>query len=121
MRSMRSFLRVIPSRRGRTISNVSDADRVTFGLDHPRLTLTLQVADEQQVVRVGGDEEGTEGVFVEVEGTDAAYIVGRDFFEALDQNTDHFRSKRLVADFVPREVQRFSVDCWVNGDAHRST
>lgn len=93
----------------RTISNVSDADRATFGLDHPRLILTLQVADEQQVVRVGGDEEGTEGVFVEVEGTDAAYIVGHDFFEALDQNTDHFRSKRLVPDFVPREVQRFAL------------
>ena len=91
----------------RTIEGVTDADRATFGLDAPRLVLTLQVADERQVVRVGGDEAGTEGVFVEVEGTNAVHIVGRDFFEALDQTTDHFRSKRVVPDFIPREVQRF--------------
>lgn len=93
----------------RTIEGVTDADRATFGLDAPRLILTLQVADERQVVRVGGDEAGTEGVFVEVEGTNAVHIVGHDFFEALDRTTDDFRSKRIVPDFIPREVRRFAL------------
>jgi hypothetical protein len=92
----------------RTLEGISDDDRARFGLDAPRLVITLQVADETQVVRVGADDEEAGATYVEVEGTGRAHLVGRDFFEALDHDTDHFRSKELLADLVPRDVQRLT-------------
>ncbi|GAB4196446.1 MAG: hypothetical protein OHK0013_03620 [Sandaracinaceae bacterium] len=90
----------------RTLERVSDEDRRRFGLDAPRLVLTLHVADETQVVRVGADDEEAGATYVEVEGSGRVHLVGRDFFEALDHDTDHFRSKELFVDLVPRDVQR---------------
>jgi hypothetical protein len=92
----------------RTLADVSDEDRHAFGLDAPRLVLTLRVADETQVLRVGGDDEGAGGVYVEVEGSGRVQLVGRDFFEALDHDTDHFRSKELFPELASRDVQRVS-------------
>lgn len=93
----------------RTIEHPSDEDRARFGLDAPRLVLTLEVADETQVVRVGADDEQLEGTYVEVVGTDRVHLVGQDFFEAIDQDTDHFRSKQLFPDLAVRDVTALSL------------
>ncbi len=88
----------------RSLEAPSDADRAAFGLDEPRLVLTLRVADETQVVRIGRDDEQLGGTYVEVQGSGRVDVVGRDFFEALDQSTDHFRSRALFDDLVQRDV-----------------
>lgn len=88
----------------RTIEHPSAEDRARFGLDEPRMVLTLGVADETQVVRVGGHDEGLDADYVEVVGLDRVHLVGQDFFEALDQQTDQFRSKELFDDLATRDV-----------------
>ncbi len=88
----------------RTLETVSAEDRQRFGLDEPRIELTLEVADETQVVRVGADDEQLGATYVEVVGTGRVHLVGGDFFEALDQSTDHFRSKEVLPDLSTRDV-----------------
>jgi hypothetical protein len=97
----------------RTIEGISEADRRQLGLDAPRMVLTLRVADETQVVHLGADDPEAGGTYVEVVGSGRVHLVGRDFFEALDHDTDHFRSKELFEDLVPRDVQRL---IWRLGD-----
>ncbi|MBX7192736.1 MAG: DUF4340 domain-containing protein [Sandaracinaceae bacterium] len=88
----------------RSIEHASDEDRARFGLDSPRLVLTLGVADETQTVRVGDDDEALDGTYVEVEGTGTVHLVGQDFFEALDREVDDFRSRDLFEDLATRDV-----------------
>lgn len=92
----------------RSIQSPSSADRAQFGLDAPRLILTLRVADETQILRVGADDERVGGTYVEVEGRDRVDIVGRDFFEALDRPTEHYRSRALFQDLLTRDVTALS-------------
>lgn len=94
----------------RTLEGVGADDRTRFGLDEPRLELTLEVADETQVVRVGADDEQLGATYVEVVGTGRVHLVGRDFFEALDQQTDHFRSKELFPELATRDVTALGVE-----------
>jgi hypothetical protein len=88
----------------RTIEHPSAEDRTRFGLDAPRMVLTVEVADETQVVRVGAHDEGLDADYVEVVGVDRVHLVGQDFFEALDQQTDQFRSKELFEELATRDV-----------------
>ena len=88
----------------RTIEHPSAEDRARFGLDAPRVVLTLEVADETQVVRVGAHDDGLDADYVEVVGLDRVHLVGQDFFEALDQSTDQFRSKELFDELAARDV-----------------
>ncbi len=93
----------------RTFEHPSDDDRGRFGLDAPRIVVTLDVADETQVIRVGADDEQLDGTYVEVVGTDRVHLVGRDFFEAVDRETDQFRSKELFPELAVRDVTALSL------------
>jgi hypothetical protein len=88
----------------RTLEHPSAEDRTQFGLDAPRIVLTLEVADETQVVHVGAHDDGLDADYVEVLGTDRVHLVGEDFFEALDQPTTQFRSRELFEDLATRDV-----------------
>lgn len=93
----------------RTLERVSASDRAQFGLAEPRFTLTFRVADEVHTLRVGGDDSTVDGTFVEVDESGTVHIVGRDFVEALDQDTDHFRSKELAPELRVPDVTRIVV------------
>lgn len=79
----------------RTLVDLTAADLHEFGLDHPRLRATLRVANEDIRLTLGAEVPGGEGVYVSIGEPATAYIVGKDFFEALDFDVDHFRSKVL--------------------------
>lgn len=88
----------------RSFEEVGSEDRARFGVDSPRLELELGVANETQRVRVGAEDERLGGVYVEVVESGRVYLVGRDFFEALDHGVDHFRSKEIVRNLAIRDV-----------------
>ena len=67
----------------RELTGITAEDRTRFGLDTPRATLVFEIADESHTIRVGGDDPIGEGVYVQVDDPERAYIVGTDFLEAL--------------------------------------
>ena len=81
----------------RTLSGVSSQDLQTFGLSSPRTTLRYTVAGQVVGVMVGGDDPRGEGVYVAVSDRPAdAFIVGRDFVEALGHDLAYFRAKEVL-------------------------
>ncbi|MDQ3033579.1 MAG: DUF4340 domain-containing protein [Myxococcota bacterium] len=84
----------------RTLSGITDEDRERFGLDEPRASVRFTVADREVTVTVGGDDPRGEGVYAAVSDRPGeAFVVGRDFVEALEHGVDHFRRKELFASF----------------------
>lgn len=89
----------------RELSGVTAEDRARFGLDAPRATLRITVADEEMTVLVGGDDPRGEGVYLAIDtDPERAYVVGTDFPEALEHDVDHFRRKELFPDFRTRDA-----------------
>jgi hypothetical protein len=84
----------------RTLEGIDDADRQTFGLVAPRARVRFTVAGDQVTVSVGGDDPRGQGVYVAVDDRPThAWIVGRDFLEALEHDLAHFRRKELFRAF----------------------
>lgn len=79
----------------RTLVGVTATELHEYGLDHPRLRATLHVADEDIRIAFGAEVPGGEGVYLSLGERDKAFVVGKDFYEALDFDIDHFRSKTL--------------------------
>ena len=80
----------------RRIDALDSGDLADFGLDEPRVTATFVMGNERLALAVGGETPGGDGVYVSADGGRSAVIAGKDLFEALDRDTDHFRSKRLL-------------------------
>ena len=80
----------------RRIDALEDGDLVEFGLDEPRVSATFVMGNERLTLAVGGETPGGDGVYVTSDGGQSAVVAGKDLYEALDQDVDHFRSKRLL-------------------------
>lgn len=93
----------------REIGDVTGEDRTQFGLDEPRVTLVFEVATETHTLRVGSDEPLAHGVYVQIDDDDRVFVVGRDLYEALTHDVDHYRSKDMFPDFRTADVTRFSL------------
>ncbi len=82
----------------RTIENVSDADLHTFGLDSPRLRASFRVADREISIAFGNEDVHGGGVYVRVGDERTVHVAGKDLYEAVDHDADHFRSKDLLGE-----------------------
>ncbi|HJK97464.1 MAG TPA: DUF4340 domain-containing protein [Polyangiaceae bacterium LLY-WYZ-14_1] len=90
----------------RTLTEVSAGDRARFGLDDPRVVVTLTSrGDGETTLTLGGAPPQGGGVYVSVTGAGAraqdrsvVHVVGADVFEAVDQDVAHFRQKNPFAD-----------------------
>lgn len=101
----------VPRRR---LAGLDPATRTALALGRPRATLTLVAGQERVVVRFFGEDPRGEGVYAEVEGDSDLFIVGKDVFEAVDYDADHFRARELFGRF---SMHRASVVEW--NDAER--
>jgi hypothetical protein len=99
----------------RTIEGVNAADRTRFGFDAPTATVAFTVANEQHRLLIGGEDPRGEGLYVSVDAGDTAWIVGRDIVEALQHDTDHFRSKELFHGLRLRDAVHVEI---TNASAH---
>lgn len=78
------------------------ADAVTLaasGLDHPRLRATIVSAGARIQIVFGAEDPRGQGVYAMIVGEPDAYVIGKDVFEALDYDADHFRAKELWGTF----------------------
>ncbi len=95
----------------RTLRGIDAEDRARFGLDEPRFVVRFRAGDRDVELRVGGEAPEGQGVYVAVEGEDAAHVVGRDFVESIDHDAAHFRDKDLFPDdFYASDARRIRVE-----------
>jgi hypothetical protein len=86
----------------RRLEDVSSEDLRLFGLEAPRLRVRFQVANEETTLSFGGEDPTGAGIYARLGDGSAAFVVGRDVFEAFDHDADHFRSKALFSGDLAR-------------------
>lgn len=90
----------------RTLEDTSAVDRTGWGLDEPRVRVSVRVANEDLQFAIGGEEATTRGVWMRLSDENTVHVVGLDVFEAVDHDAGHFRSKDLFRDIGEQEVSR---------------
>jgi hypothetical protein len=76
---------------------VDPREEARMGLDAPRVRVTLTVARETITLALGAEDARGQGVYLRVGSPGApVHVVGKDFFEAVDHDAAHFRSKRVL-------------------------
>jgi hypothetical protein len=99
----------------RTLTGMTAEDRTRFGLDEPRARVAFRAGEQDFHIAVGGEDPRGEGIYVSGDDPAVVWIVGRDFFEALDHDADHFREKDLFPRFRSRDAQQVEL---TNVDTH---
>lgn len=79
----------------RTIHDVSDEDRRSFGLDDPFVRVKLSQGERAVELRIGKEAPGSDGRYAESGRAGRVYVLGADVVEAVLHDVDHFRGKRL--------------------------
>jgi hypothetical protein len=96
--------------RERTLS-AKDLDGVNlaeFGLEPPRLTLTITGKDGPVTVLLGGESPTKESVYLQVVGKPNVYVVAHSVQDRLNQSLPDLRD-RSVLDFLANDVARFEL------------
>lgn len=83
------------------LEDVSAEDRRRFGLESPHLVVRFEVANETQSLRLGGEASTGAGYYAALDEDGAAFVVGRDVYEAIDHDASHFRSKAVFGGELP--------------------
>ena len=79
-----------------------------YGLDSPRLHVTLQIGDDSQELLVGSDIPDTRQVYVKPVALDAVYAVNREIYPTLNKTVFNLRDKRVI-DFQRTATNRFEI------------
>ena len=103
--TVRSFLSSLRSLRAVDFP----ADPAAFGLDKPRLRITLRLGDEgaEKTLLVGATNDKKE-MYVQRAGQPTVYAVSDWSYRDLDKSADDFRDKTILT-FVPADVTGLSI------------
>lgn len=102
--TVRSFLSTLRSLRAVDFVAEQASDLAPYGLDSPRVSVTLygDKEDDQRQLLVGGENDKKD-VYVKVAGRPTVYAAGSWVFRDLDKKLNDFRDKTIVA-FEPDQV-----------------
>ncbi len=84
------------------------ADLTDYGLENPRIRLSLQLRDESQALLVGSDIPDTAHVYVKPDTLESVYAVNREIVNTLDKSVFDLRDKRVI-DFQRTGTKRFEI------------
>ena len=84
------------------------ADLREYGLEVPRIRVSLQLKDESQALLVGSDIPDTANVYVKPDTLESVYAVNREIVNALDKSVFDLRDKRVI-DFQRTGTKRFEI------------
>ena len=79
-----------------------------YGLEVPRIRVTLQLEDGSQELRVGSDIPNTARIYVKPDSLDTVYAVNREIFSTLHKSVFDLRDKRVI-DFQRTATNRFEI------------
>ncbi len=94
----------------RTLTDITDKDRVQFGLDKPRYRVTFSAGGVTQRLSLGVNDVHGEGVYASVDNTQTAFVVPKTLLEALDHGPGHYRSKELFGTLVTAWGRKLSIE-----------
>lgn len=84
------------------------ADLREYGLDNPRIRVSLQLRDESQALLVGSDIPDTAHIYVKPDMLESVYAVNREIVNTLDKGVFDLRDKRVI-DFQRTGTKRFEI------------
>lgn len=107
--TVRSFLSSLRSLRAVDFPAEPAADPAAFGLDKPRLRITLRLGEEgaEKTLLVGASNDKKE-MYVQRAGQPTVYAVSDWTYRDLDKSADDFRDKTILT-FAPAEVTGLSI------------
>lgn len=107
--TVRSFLSSLRSLRAVDFPADQPTDLAAFGLDKPRLRITLRIGEEgaEKTLLVGSTNDKKE-MYVQRAGQPAVYAVSDWGYRDLDKSADDFRDKTIIA-FLPADVRGLAV------------
>jgi hypothetical protein len=96
--------------RSRTISSkeLKGAAPSGFGLQNPRIRLTLQGKKQPQVLLVGNETPTKDAVYVQAQGSADVLIAPQSIYDRLNRSLDDLRD-RAVIDFLPATATRIEI------------
>jgi hypothetical protein len=97
--TVRSFLSTLRSMRALDFATDEPKDLSTYGLDEPRLTVTLNTGDENKPTKilVGGEEKEKKQIYVKLADRPTVYQVGDWNYRDLNKTANDFRDKTVLA------------------------
>ncbi len=84
------------------------ADLMEFGLEPPRIRVSVQQEDGSQELLVGSDISDTSRIYVKPGAFDAIYAVNREIVSTLNKSVFDLRDKRVI-DFQRTATDRFEI------------
>jgi hypothetical protein len=79
-----------------------------FGLDQPRLRITLRGKQIQQTLALGAETPTKDAVYMQVAGKKDVLVVQKSVAERLDKQLDDLR-ERILMDFFPANAARLEI------------
>ena len=83
-------------------------DLAEYGLENPRIRVSLELRDGSQALLVGSDIPDTAHVYVKPGALESVYAVNREIFSTLDKGAFDLRDKRVI-DFQRTATKRFEI------------
>lgn len=83
-------------------------DLTEYGLENPRIHVSLELRHGSQALLVGSDIPDTAHVYVKPVALDAVYAVNKEILSALDKSVFDLRDKRVI-DFQRTATKRFEI------------
>lgn len=87
---------------------LTDASAAEFGLDSPRLRVTLHDKKGATTLRIGSETPTKDAVFVQLEGDTAIHVVRKSIFERLDRSVADLRDRTVIG-AVADSATRFEI------------
>ena len=81
---------------------------VNFGLQNPRICLTMQGKQEPIVLLVGNETPTKDAVYVQLQGKKSVLVAPQSIYERLNRTLDDLRD-RTVIDFQPASATRIEI------------
>src|SRR5580698_2182879 len=98
------------AQRTRTITEkeLESAKLADFGLETPRIRLTLQDKKGVMVLLVGNETPTKDAVYAQLQGAKDVLVVPKSIYERLNHTLDDLRD-RTVVDFLPASATRIEI------------
>src|SRR4029077_9036585 len=81
---------------------------VDFGLQNPRVRLTLRKKKGNMVLLIGNETPTKDAVYAQLQGKKDVLVVPKSVYERVDRTLDDLRD-RTVIDFLPASATRIEI------------
>lgn len=107
-KEIRSILEALHLLKVAEFTKDGTTDLTEYGLENPRIHVSLELRHGSQALLVGSDIPDTAHVYVKPVALDAVYAVNKEILSALDKSVFDLRDQRVI-DFQRTATKRFEI------------